>query len=291
MEEEEEEEGIQVSDDQEDQDRESMAQASKTHSDSDVGNEACEAGQLPCPRKRKAERSTSVIDYTTYFREYLRCLQFKEPQPVVDPKYVALQKALPNVNLMLHDRGFRGVCISMPDIKECMEFTKPDNENDQVSIVVKISSSPKFGVNDARDLKHKGNVKWLVVVTHEQVSIMAKKELQARCKHDGVTLSMFIVHELSRPYVRHELVPKHSEVPRDQEETLLKRLRCKKSQLPLMSDESAIARWYGWPIGTIVHCERRLGGYNQSKDMWRVVSPLPSNVSKKAQKKNQKNLH
>jgi len=234
-----------------------------------------EAAQMLTAQHKKV--SVNNVDFSKYFRAYASQLNLSHA-PTEDLSIVINEESLVIVSIreMLHDRGL--TAEEIPSEQE-MLVTLEDSEDDvsfqiEGRLYLVFLRGEKFGVSKSRGIVSSCpvGIESIIVVSKRQPTSQARKELQAACSNCGSRMSLFIYSELLRPYIRHHSVPQHTAVGADEEVSLLKRLCCTKSNLPLLMVDSPVARWYGWSVGTIVHIERRFGGYNQTSDFWRVVS-------------------
>lgn len=86
---------------------------------------------------------------------------------------------------------------------------------------------------------------------------------------------MFQHQELIRNITLHDLAPKTKVLNKKEALCFLEQKKIKLDELPTLLMNDATTKFYGWPIGTIVHYQRRFGGTLQPIDHWRVVKPNP----------------
>lgn len=233
--------------------------------------------------------SSCMIDFTGYYRLFLSHLVLRPellPESALDRLH---RVAISSLVEMFKDRGVP--TNEIPDSNTLHEAFLQSSGNGEPlftssnGLVLIMLRTEKFGVSETRKIiacvqqnqaqsETKTNLPTIIVVSQRPPTSQARKELQASCKVFGAVLSIFLFAELNKPFPKHLMVPAHTGivVNSDEERQLLKRLRCKKSNMPLLLADSPICRWYGWPIGTVVRIDRQWGGYNQRKHVWRVVS-------------------
>ena len=233
--------------------------------------------------------SSCMIDFTGYYRNFLSNLCLRPellPESALDREH---RLAISSLLEMFKDRGVPRSEIPLPKTLHAAFLQSAGNGEPLFTsshgLVLIMLRTEKFGVSETRKITvcvqtnqaHSGSlssISSIIVVSQRPPTSQARKELQASCKAFGAILSIFLFAELNKPYPRHLMVPSHTGILINsaEERLLLQRLRCKKSNMPLLLADSPICRWYGWPIGTVVRIERQWGGYNQRKHVWRVVS-------------------
>jgi len=180
---------------------------------------------------------------------------------------------------MLEDRGLPRPCDEEKFIHEVLQNKGMSYQGTLLHII----QGDKFGVAETRTIIIKMakentatsiSTKYVIVISERSPTPQARVELEVHVAAQGCILSLFCVADLNRPYMHHELVPRH-ELVTDISATL-RRLRCKIDQLPILNMHGPEARWYGWSEGSVVKITRVLGGYNEAKPYWRHVGRLPS---------------
>ena len=120
-------------------------------------------------------------------------------------------------------------------------------------IWVEFLSEDKFGIQEIkRFARHISENRYAVgiMITHVPVSPAARKSL-ATVEHLA-KIECFLEDDLIVNITRHELVPRHVLLSREEKAALLKRYRLKETQLPRLLQKDPVARYLGLKRGNVV---------------------------------------
>ena len=96
----------------------------------------------------------------------------------------------------------------------------------------------------------------LILVAPEGLTHFASRELAVE---DGLHVEIFRKDELSFNVTKHRLVPPHRLLSAAERRQVLASLGCKPSALPKLRASDPVARYYGWPAGSVVRIDRSVG--------------------------------
>lgn len=143
------------------------------------------------------------------------------------------------------------------DIRKGLAIVAPHSKNAQEVIRVIFPSEEKVGVKsikDARAFMQDRQIQRGIVVIQQGLSPFAKTAIAAT--DDGIIMEHFTETELLVNITKHELVPKHTIMSKEDQAKLLKRYKLKNHQLPRIQVNDPIARYYGMTKGTVVKIVR-----------------------------------
>lgn len=133
-----------------------------------------------------------------------------------------------------------------------------------------LTNERKVGVKTVRKMRADASnltLAHVFLVTPEGLTPFARKELRAE---DAPRVEVFTKAQLAFNVTRHWLVPTHTALTPTQKKKLLGGLGCKTSALPKLKDSDPVAHYFGWPPGTVVRINRRIGTM-EPETYYRVV--------------------
>jgi DNA-directed RNA polymerase subunit H (RpoH/RPB5) len=143
------------------------------------------------------------------------------------------------------------------------------NQNNRLTAVY-FCPEPKMSVGALRrlrDILHDvDRLECVVAVVHHSVTPVAIKEARAE-----EMIHLFQFGELMFNPTASVAVSRHRRI--DDPTEVVKKFHSKPEQFPAMYTDDPIARYYGWPAGTVVEVDRRLAGFRQI--MYRLVAERP----------------
>ena len=126
-------------------------------------------------------------------------------------------------------------------------------ENPIEQMIVWFPDGLKIGIKNIRDyLKFMQNemIYRGIIVVQKDITHSAKKALQAMAPK--YFLQLFMEHELLTNITKHELVPEHVVLTKEEKTELLSRYKLKESQLMRIQANDPVARYYGLKRGQVV---------------------------------------
>lgn len=139
----------------------------------------------------------------------------------------------------------------------------PDPRPDIGNIWVEFNSDENVGLKQLRDyMQHLVNGSFYsgIMVCTKPMTGMALRLLRgASGIQEGPKggVEVFVEQDLLVNITKHELVPKHVLLSREEKEQLLKRYRLKETQLPRIQVTDPVAKYYGLRRGQVVKIIRR----------------------------------
>ena len=167
-----------------------------------------------------------------------------------------------NVKKMLYNRGYE---VSNDDINvdevsrdelTILAKTRNDFKIKQDDIYVFFPEEDKVGVDTVRkykDIMKENNVKRAIIVIIMKITPFAKSEIISSTEFN---IEIFTENELLINLVDHKLVPKHELLSIEEKNELLKKYSCKETQLPRISAEDPVAKYYGLKKKDVVKITR-----------------------------------
>jgi DNA-directed RNA polymerase I, II, and III subunit RPABC1 len=131
--------------------------------------------------------------------------------------------------------------------------SNPDPTPDCGPIWVEFLSDKAFGIAQIKaftDYITKNNYKAGIVVINVALSAAARKAVSH--VESVARIECFLEDDLLVNITRHELVPRHVLLSRDEKIALLKRYRLKETQLPRILQKDPVARYLGLRRGEVV---------------------------------------
>ena len=167
------------------------------------------------------------------FMQYLEKVNGKSVQNITTVPYNILGD-------MMVARGFD---LRLPDIKS--EFKQvhiqlhKNSRTEQESLLV-ISKLKKLGIKQAR---------YLNTLEYKQITVVVAGEITPLAKKTLCNAQLLSADQLQFRFFDHKMIPTHVKCSREDMKHLPK---VKKSQLPVMSRNDPICRFYGWSTGSII---------------------------------------
>tara|TARA_B110001450_G_scaffold233620_1_gene237055 strand:- start:2877 stop:3470 length:594 start_codon:yes stop_codon:yes gene_type:complete len=158
---------------------------------------------------------------------------------------------------MLVDRGCSSVGTH-PSAEEAVTQNLPLVHGESPLIHVYLHSEDKVGVKYARSVMEADPEAQLIVVSIDGCTPFTRKEC------DGGMVQFFTARELVNNITKHRLVPPHEKIAAPPEGTTAE-------QLPKLLTTDAVAKYYGWPVGSVVRVTRCFAG-SEPIPYFRVVS-------------------
>lgn len=137
---------------------------------------------------------------------------------------------------MLVDRGCSSVGTH-PSAEEAVTQNLPLVHGESPLIHVYLHSEDKVGVKYARSVMEADPEAQLIVVSIDGCTPFTRKEC------DGGMVQFFTARELVNNITKHRLVPPHEKIAAPPEGTTAE-------QLPKLLTTDAVAKYYGWPVGS-----------------------------------------
>lgn len=169
-------------------------------------------------------------------------------------------RILQTVSEMLRDRGFRDEEETDGDIADTVHISRW--RGDAGIAIVIAATKPRVGVRVVRALAEElqsERAALLLLLVDGTLTHSAKSELAA-----VASLEAFCAEELRYNVTKHELVPPHRRVEGEEWEKLVAEVpSVSRESLPTISVDDPVVRYFGWPPGTVVRIDRRLGEQQQ----------------------------
>jgi DNA-directed RNA polymerase subunit H (RpoH/RPB5) len=128
----------------------------------------------------------------------------------------------------------------------------------------------KIGIGHARKIImtiRAWSIQSIIMVLHQPLTPVARTEL-ASVRENMV---FYNETELSKNAVWHQGSPKQRALTPAERSAFLLRYKLTPDQLPVMYKTDVVAKYYGWPTGTLVQCIRSFGGSTEPHVYMRVV--------------------
>lgn len=109
----------------------------------------------------------------------------------------------------------------------------------------------RTGVKRIRSLIEAHEGVMIVVVSLDGITPFAKRELLGNDR-----IQIFLARELVHNVTHHSLVPKHEALSDDEVESVSERYNILPNHWMILPQTDPVARYYAWPVGTIVRIER-----------------------------------
>jgi len=190
------------------------------------------------------------------------------------------QNILTTLSQMLNDRGFH---IQEPftalraglegsteraqkyyEEHEClMKATRGDD-----LMVVMAPKEDKLAIDTVRKYveQYQSQPHTHVLIVIQNITPAARQVVVA-CKR----FELFYEADLFCNKTRHRLYVPHRALNPDEEADVLKRYKCKKTNLPSLRKTDPIARYFAWSVGTMVEIKSNMGGSIEPSVSYRVV--------------------
>uniref|UniRef100_A0A6C0F6A0 RNA polymerase subunit H/Rpb5 C-terminal domain-containing protein n=1 Tax=viral metagenome TaxID=1070528 RepID=A0A6C0F6A0_9ZZZZ len=150
---------------------------------------------------------------------------------------------------LIEDRGY-----TRPNISDISEVFIVDNK-----LLVSFIQDVKLGINSVKNIEtnlEEESLKDCIVIYPNTVTSFAKTALST-LETKGYQITTFTINELSFNVTKHVLVPKHILIKsREFKKQLLKQMQCKDSNLPLISINDPVAKYFGASLGDLFKIER-----------------------------------
>jgi DNA-directed RNA polymerase I, II, and III subunit RPABC1 len=167
---------------------------------------------------------------------------------------------------MLRDRGFQ---VQLPK-KKHMWIAKPEESKENVILPIKVDfvRECKVSVEHIREWeKELTKYSTIIIVFDESITPPAKAAANAWSSK----MQFFHVKELYSNITQHALVPEHRLLKSEEVEAVLKKYRVTKQQLPLIPVTDPVIKYWGFPVGGVVHVKRRFGVTIGDETYYRLI--------------------
>lgn len=170
-----------------------------------------------------------------------------------------------NVSKMLYNRGY-DISSMIPlehldnytrDELTVLVKTREDFKIKQDDIYVFFPDEQKVGVDTVRrykDIMKENNIKRAIIVIMLKITPFAKTDIITSLNE--FYIEIFSENELLINIVDHKLVPKHELLSIEEKKELLDKYSCKETQLPRISIEDPVAKYYGLKKKDVVKITR-----------------------------------
>jgi DNA-directed RNA polymerase subunit H (RpoH/RPB5) len=140
------------------------------------------------------------------------------------------------------------------------------------TLLVMASHEEKLAIDTVRKYleEYKDQPHTLVLVIYQTITPSARQTLET-CKR----FQLFQEKDLFHNKTHHSLYVPHRGLSPDEEKEILHRYQASKSVIPPLYKGDAIARYFNWPVGTMIEIHRRIGGSMEPTRDYRVVVEDP----------------
>lgn len=170
---------------------------------------------------------------------------------------------------MLQDRSYTEIRPIGTGVDPALVFSCQDCKGLLLSYV---TNETKVGVKSLRKLREecrRNGSKHLILLCPDGLTPFATKEIDLLDK-DELDIEVFRKYELSFCVMRHCLVPPHTALSPAEKKELLATLGSNASCLPKIKQTDPVAKYYHYPLGTVV-CIRRHIGTLEEETYYRLV--------------------
>jgi len=94
----------------------------------------------------------------------------------------------------------------------------------------------------------------IMIVLKDKLNTIMKRELDGELFH---YVQFFFLYELQFNITKHPIVPKHTILSEEQKQEILKRFEAKKENMPIISKNDPVTRYYGGKVGDMFEIIRR----------------------------------
>lgn len=140
-------------------------------------------------------------------------------------------------------------------------YTRGPGEHRNARVVVFFPASAKLGVRKIRQYIKKLQTleaRHAILVTNCTITHFARTEIENEAP--VVIFETFLAEQLRVNITKHRIVVPHIPVPQGDVDELLLRLRATREQLPKLYNTDPIARFYAFPVGSVIKVgPRKLG--------------------------------
>jgi DNA-directed RNA polymerase subunit H (RpoH/RPB5) len=174
---------------------------------------------------------------------------------------------------MLLDRGCQQLQLLATGEEPVLLCSLIDEGGNKMHVY--ISNQLKVGVKMLRKLRDEaerhevGHV--LLACPSGLTPFALKIHKEASESTDNPVMEVFKKQELGFCVPYHCLVPKHTALSSVEKKKVLDYLKCRTSSLPKLKESDPVAKYYRYPVGTVVKIERYIGG-TEGDIYFRVVS-------------------
>lgn len=177
--------------------------------------------------------------------------------------YNVLSRVYKTVIEMLNDRNYDTSMhhsqLSIDDIKKKylennLETVVTHNITKNKLIV--LFHNDKFGISDVNKLityLEKGGLNNVILVVKEKLTSFGLKAL----KNSDVNFEIFLSKHLVFNITKHQLVPRHVVLTKEEKNKLLKTLQCKLHQLPKILKTDPISKYFNALVGQVFKIYRK----------------------------------
>ena len=175
---------------------------------------------------------------------------------------------------MLLDRKCHNFQFIGTGVEPVLLCSLKDENGDKMHVY--ISNEPKVGVKLLRKLREEAechSVSHVLLACPAGLTpFAAKVHKDTNGTKDNPAMEVFRKQELGFCVPYHCLVPPHVALTNAEKRELLEFLKCRSCSLPKLKESDPVAKYYRFPLGTVVKIDRSIGGI-ECDTYFRVVSP------------------
>jgi DNA-directed RNA polymerase I, II, and III subunit RPABC1 len=165
------------------------------------------------------------------------------------------------IEQMLLDRGCTNIFAVGTGVDPVHLCSCTDERGESMSVY--LTDELKVGVKSVRKLRDdskRTDTRHLLLGSLEGLTPFAAKELKDIEAQSGeLSVEIFRKAELSFGVPHHILVPPHQLLTSVERKALLERLGCRSNALPKLKDSDPVARYYRYPLGSVIRIDRKIG--------------------------------
>lgn len=143
-------------------------------------------------------------------------------------------------------------------------------ENKAVTLPIKVEfvREGKIGIDHIRVWKEE-LIKYstIIIVFDESITPAAK----AAANSLSSKMQFFHIKELDINITKHAFVPPHRLLSAEEATAVLTKYRATKQQLPVIAVTDPVIKYWGFPVGGIVHVTRKFGVTTGNEDYYRLI--------------------
>jgi DNA-directed RNA polymerase subunit H (RpoH/RPB5) len=163
--------------------------------------------------------------------------------------------------------------------------TRPDGLGGREGVLAFLFPHEKTNVKHVRDVDAAmlATGSSVAVVAAACVTHPAVTEFQVRSAAGNFSVHIFLVDEVLNDITEHRLHSPHRALDAGEREALMRRYRLTEENMPTLLTTDAVARFYGWTVGTVVEVERcTMGAAPVSYYYRRVSDPIDMTIGNRS---------
>jgi len=265
--------------DEDDEDNEDITEQEDGTSKLEDDGDLFEVEPTKKTKTKTTTTSSNLQEAQVLFSQYLEVLRapshtnlnLKERMTLSGTLRVESQKkcVMKTLGELIQIRGFKVNTSIVLQTFKTVDSIISTNSKGYILLILYINS--KLSIQLSREIdqciEKEKKIRQIVIVTSEGITPVAKKLLMV----NKCNIQFFNHLELVVNYTQHKLVPVQNKLSDKETTEKLKKYNLTTQQLATMNRVDPIVKFYGWKVGSVIQCIKKLGLSMESYETLRII--------------------